>query len=140
MIVDCAIYRAGRRAEGPSGLTEAFRAARSDRDAFVWIGLYEPAEEEFEQVSREFGLHPLAVEDARSAYLARVGVRQNDDMRKISAWAAMAAVPTMIAGVYGMNFDHMPEPARPLGCPGVVVLMVTVSAGLYRLFKRRGRL
>ncbi|MFH0245091.1 magnesium/cobalt transporter CorA [Streptomyces sp. HK10] len=325
VIVDCAIYRDGRRAEGPSGLAEAFRAARADRDAFVWIGLHEPTEEEFDQVSREFGLHPLAVEDALSAhqrpklevyedslflvlkpvdydeaadtvdtgelmlflgdsfvvsvrhgatnplgsvrdrlerdprvlqhgptavmyavsdavvdhymevaaelqidleeleeevftpggtargtvasriyafkrqvlefrratgpladpmerlagigvpfvhddsrpffrdvsdhltraneqvealdrllsdilsaYLAQVGVRQNDDMRKISAWAAMAAVPTMIAGVYGMNFDHMPELAHPLGYPGVMVLMVAASAGLYRFFKRRG--
>ncbi|NEE19482.1 magnesium transporter CorA, partial [Streptomyces sp. SID7499] len=46
--------------------------------------------------------------DILSAHLAQMGVRQNDDMRKISAWAAMAAVPTMVAGVYGMNFDHMP--------------------------------
>jgi magnesium transporter len=325
VIVDCAIYREGRRAEGPSGLTEALEAARADRDAFLWIGLHEPAQEEFDQVSAEFGLHPLAVEDALSAhqrpkleiyedslflvlkpvdyddeadtvaagelmlfvgdsfvvsvrhggtnplgsvrerlerspgvlqhgptavmyavsdavvdhymdvaaelqtdleeleeevftpdgpargtiagriyafkrqvlefrraagplaepmerlagsgvpfvhddsrpffrdvsdhltraneqvealdrllsdilsaYLAQVGVRQNDDMRKISAWAAMAAVPTMIAGIYGMNFDHMPELTHPLGYPGVVVAMVAVSTGLYRLFKRRG--
>ncbi|NEE51575.1 magnesium transporter CorA, partial [Streptomyces sp. SID8455] len=47
--------------------------------------------------------------DILSAHLAQMGVRQNDDMRKISAWAAMAAVPTMVAGIYGMNFDHMPE-------------------------------
>jgi magnesium transporter len=76
--------------------------------------------------------------DILSAYLAQVGVRQNDDMRKISAWAAMAAVPTMIAGIYGMNFGHMPELTHPLGYPGVVVAMVAVSTGLYRLFKRRG--
>ncbi|MZG18570.1 magnesium transporter CorA, partial [Streptomyces sp. SID5914] len=49
------------------------------------------------------------VSDILSAHLAQTSVRQNDDMRKISAWAAMAAVPTMIAGIYGMNFDHMPE-------------------------------
>ncbi|MBW8818781.1 MAG: magnesium and cobalt transport protein CorA, partial [Streptomyces sp.] len=49
------------------------------------------------------------VSDVLSAHLAQMSVRQNDDMRKISAWAAMAAVPTMIAGIYGMNFDHMPE-------------------------------
>lgn len=47
--------------------------------------------------------------DVLSAHLAQVGVRQNQDMRKISAWVAIAALPTMIAGIYGMNFDRMPE-------------------------------
>ena len=44
-----------------------------------------------------------------SAHLASVSVKQNADMRRISAWVAIAAVPTMIAGIYGMNFEHMPE-------------------------------
>ena len=43
------------------------------------------------------------------ANLIRVSIRQNDDMRKISAWVAIAAVPTLLAGIYGMNFEHMPE-------------------------------
>ena len=46
---------------------------------------------------------------AFDAHLARISVQQNDDMRKISAWVAIAAVPTAIAGIYGMNFEHMPE-------------------------------
>ncbi len=46
---------------------------------------------------------------ALQANLTQVSVRQNEDMRKISAWVAIIAVPTMIAGIYGMNFDHMPE-------------------------------
>ncbi len=49
------------------------------------------------------------VSDVLSAHLAQMGVRQNDDTRKISAWAAMVAVPTLIAGIYGMNFVHMPS-------------------------------
>ena len=49
--------------------------------------------------------------------LARVSVQQNDDMRKISAWVAIAAVPTMLAGIYGMNFDHMPELHWTFGYP-----------------------
>ena len=44
-----------------------------------------------------------------SAHLASVSVKQNADMRRISAWVAIAAVPTMIAGIYGMNFEGMPE-------------------------------
>ncbi|MCX4524997.1 magnesium/cobalt transporter CorA [Streptomyces sp. NBC_01565] len=76
--------------------------------------------------------------DALSAHLAQMGVRQNDDMRKISAWAAMAAVPTMVAGIYGMNFDHMPELGHEWGYPGVIALMAGACLGLHRLFKTRG--
>ena len=54
------------------------------------------------------------------ANLAQVGVRQNEDMRKISAWVAIIATPTMIAGIYGMNFDHMPELRWELGYPAVL--------------------
>ncbi|MEU2127742.1 magnesium/cobalt transporter CorA [Streptomyces sp. NPDC018352] len=326
VIVDCAIYRGGRRTDGPADLSDALDEARATGDAFLWIGLHEPTEKEFGLVSSEFGLHPLAVEDALSAHqrpklevyddslfavikpvvyeqssdtvttdelmafigdsfvvtvrhgegaplaavrrrleaepevlkhgptavlyaisdavvdhyievagelqvdleeletevfaptgvgdtkstasriytfkrqilefrraagplsspmarlasadvpfvhehsqpffrdvsdhltraneyvegldrllsdilsahLAQVGVRQNDDMRKISAWAAMAAVPTMVAGIYGMNFDHMPELRWVWAYPAVIALMATVVFGLYRQFKRRG--
>ncbi|MEU5218035.1 magnesium and cobalt transport protein CorA [Streptomyces sp. NPDC020807] len=75
--------------------------------------------------------------DVLSAHLAQMGVRQNDDMRKISAWAAMAAVPTMVAGIYGMNFDHMPELHWTWSYPAVILLMTGTVLGLYRLFKRR---
>ncbi|MFD5553313.1 magnesium/cobalt transporter CorA [Streptomyces sp. NPDC127068] len=330
MIVDCAIYRDGRRVEGPVDLPDALARARASEDAFVWMGLHEPTEEEFAHVREEFGLHPLAVEDALkahqrpklevyddslfvvlkpvvyepegdtvssgevmvflgdsflvtvrhgegaplgevrrrlesepgllrkgptavlyaiadavvdhylevatelqtdleeleaevfspeggrsrhtamriytfkrqilefrratvplsvplgrlagtgpfavavpfvkesaqpffrdvndhlmrvnesvegldrlvsdilSAHLAQMSVRQNDDMRKISAWAAMAAVPTMIAGIYGMNFDHMPELHWVWSYPAVIGLMVVLEVALYRTFKRRG--
>ncbi|MEU0336305.1 magnesium/cobalt transporter CorA [Streptomyces sp. NPDC006193] len=78
------------------------------------------------------------VSDILSAHLAQMSVRQNDDMRKISAWAAMAAVPTMIAGIYGMNFEHMPELHWTWSYPGVIALMAVLEVLLYRLFKRRG--
>ncbi|MFI5770678.1 magnesium/cobalt transporter CorA [Streptomyces sp. NPDC051658] len=326
VIVDCAIYRDGRRTDGPADFSDALDEARATGDAFLWIGLHEPTEKEFALVSSEFGLHPLAVEDALSAHqrpklevyddslfavikpvvyeqtsdtvttdelmafigdsfvvtvrhgegaplaavrrrleaepevlkhgptavlyaisdavvdhyievagelqvdleeletevfaptgvgdtkstaariytfkrqilefrratgplsapmarlagadvpfvhehsqpffrdvsdhltraneyvegldrllsdilsahLAQVGVRQNDDMRKISAWAAMAAVPTMVAGIYGMNFDHMPELRWVWSYPVVIALMAVVVFALYRQFKRRG--
>ena len=330
MIVDCAIYRDGRRTEGPDDLSDALDEARARGDSFLWIGLYEPTEKEFDKVTEEFGLHPLAVEDALkahqrpklevyddslfmvlkpvtyepdsdtvssgelmifvgdsfvvtvrhgegaplgsirrhleeqpeilrhgptgvmysiadsvvdhylevatelgtdleeleaevfsptgggsrntasriytfkrqilefrratgplavpltklaglgqfggavpfvhdkarpffrdvndhltrvnesvegldrlvsdvlSAHLAQMSVRQNDDMRKISAWAAMAAVPTMIAGIYGMNFKHMPELHWQWSYPVVILAMVVLEIGLYRLFKHRG--
>ncbi|MFE9021587.1 magnesium/cobalt transporter CorA [Streptomyces sp. NPDC007808] len=330
MIVDCAIYRDGRRTEGPQDLSDALDQCRVRDDAFVWIGLYEPTEKEFDRVTEEFGLHPLAVEDALkahqrpklevyddslfvvlkpvgyepksdevssgevmvfigdsfvvtvrhgeeaplgtvrhrlehepemlrhgptavlytvadavvdhylevaaelgtdleeleaevfsptvggsrntasriynfkrqvlefrratvplaqplarlagtgmisarvpfvhdeaqpffrdvsdhltrvnevvegldrlvsdvlSAHLAQMSVRQNDDMRKISAWAAMAAVPTMLAGVYGMNFEHMPELSWRWSYPALLAVMAVLEVLLYRLFKRRG--
>ncbi|MFE3585237.1 magnesium and cobalt transport protein CorA [Streptomyces vinaceus] len=325
VIVDCAMYRDGRRSPAPEDLSDALDQARASGDAFLWVGMYEPTEEEFEHVSEEFRLHKLAVEDALTAHqrpklevyddslfvvlkpvmydddtdtvttgelmlfigdsfvvtvrhgegaalsavrhrlehepevlrhgptavlyavsdavvdhyievaaelqadleeveadvfapqatdtkntaariygfkrqvlefrratspllqpmdrlafgnvpfvhehaqpffrdvadhltkaseyiegldrllsdalaahLAQMGVRQNDDMRKISAWAAMAAVPTMVAGIYGMNFDHMWELRQPWGYPAVVLVMVGACLGLHRLFKARG--
>ncbi|MFG2982563.1 magnesium/cobalt transporter CorA [Streptomyces sp. NPDC048258] len=325
VIVDCAIYRDGRRTEGPEDFSDALDEARAAGDAFLWVGMHEPSEKEFEYVRSEFGLHALAVEDALTAHqrpklevyddslfvvlkpvmydddtdtvtagelmvfigdsfvvtvrhgegaplaavrrrleqepdvlrhgptavlyavsdavvdhyievaselqadleeleaevfapnasdtkntasriygfkrqvlefrrstspllqpmnrlafgsvpfvhehsqpffrdvadhltkaneyiegldrllsdalaahLAQMGVRQNDDMRKISAWAAMAAVPTMVAGIYGMNFDVMPELRQTWGYPAVVVVMVVACLGLHRMFKRRG--
>ncbi|WP_181387462.1 magnesium/cobalt transporter CorA [Streptomyces sp. Act143] len=78
------------------------------------------------------------VSDILSAHLAQMSVRQNDDMRKISAWAAMAAIPTMIAGIYGMNFDHMPELHWVWSYPAVIALMAVLEVLLYRTFKRRG--
>jgi magnesium transporter len=72
------------------------------------------------------------------ANLAQVGVRQNEDMRKISAWVAIIAVPTMLAGIYGMNFDHMPELRWELGYPGVIALMLVICFSLWRYFKRVG--
>ncbi|MGW8375675.1 magnesium/cobalt transporter CorA [Streptomyces sp. ODS28] len=324
VIVDCAIYREGVRTEGPSDFAAALNEARQAGDAFLWIGLHEPTETEFNRVTSEFGLHPLAVEDALHAHqrpkleiyddslflvlkptsydeetqavtadelmvfvgdcfvvtvrhgaanplgsvrrrleedpevlrhgptavmygvsdavvdhylevvtdlhddlealeeavfapsraghgianriyefkrqvlefrratgplaepmarlsgagipfvddrsrpffrdvgdhltrvneqvealdrllsdilsadLAQMGVQQNDDMRKISAWAAMFAIPTAIAGVYGMNFDHMPELHWQWSYPVVLAVIAGLCVGLYRWFKKRG--
>ena len=71
------------------------------------------------------------------AALARVGMQQNTDMRKISAWAGIVAVPTMIAGIYGMNFEFMPELKRHWGYPVVISLMVLVCLFLYRNFRNK---
>ena len=72
------------------------------------------------------------------AGLARLTVAENEDMRRISAWVAIAAVPTMIAGIYGMNFQHMPELESTWGYPAVLALMGGVCASLYRGFRRNG--
>jgi magnesium transporter len=75
---------------------------------------------------------------AFDAHLARIGVEQNEDMRKISAWVAIAAVGTLVAGVYGMNFTHMPELSWRYGYPYALGLMVVSAVALYRLFKKSG--
>ncbi|WP_122817580.1 magnesium/cobalt transporter CorA [Nocardioides pantholopis] len=73
---------------------------------------------------------------AFDAHTARISVQQNDDMRTISAYAALVVVPTLIAGVYGMNFEHMPELHWTFGYPFALTLMVTSSVALWVLFKR----
>jgi magnesium transporter len=73
-----------------------------------------------------------------AANLTQASVRQNEDVRKISAWAAIIAVPTLITGIYGMNFEHMPELGWTVGYPLAVALMAAVCFGLYRKFKRSG--
>jgi magnesium transporter len=322
MIVDCAVYEDGRRREGGVELRDAYDACRRDDGAWVWIGLHEPSEDEFDSVAREFELHELAVEDAikgrqrpklemygetiflvmrtacyldatedvelgqimlfvgpgfiisvrhgpatdlhpvrlkieerhdllrcgpsavvhaildkvvddyapvirgvfddveeverevfsddrtnpteriyklkretvelhratfplidplerllrdesdhindkiqpyfrdvldharranenveslremlngvLEANLAQVSVRQNDDMRKITAWAGIAAVPTVIGAIYGMNFNHMPELHWTLGYPAAVLVMGLICVFLWTRFKRAG--
>lgn len=76
--------------------------------------------------------------DILGAHLAQISVQQNDDMRRISAWVAMAAVPTMIAGIYGMNFQFMPELGWRFGYFGVLAVMATACGALYAAFKRSG--
>jgi magnesium transporter len=73
-----------------------------------------------------------------TANLTQVGVRQNEDMRRISAWIAIIAVPTAIAGLYGMNFEHMPELKWTFGYPLVVAVMAVICLSLYRYFRRSG--
>jgi magnesium transporter len=70
------------------------------------------------------------------AGLAQVQVAENEDMRRISSWVAILAVPTMIAGIYGMNFDNMPETRTRYGYFVVLTVMVVACWTLHRLFKR----
>jgi magnesium transporter len=321
MIVDCAVYKGGRRQTGDLSVAEASRACRQD-GSFVWLGLFEPDADEFDAVTSEFGLHPLAVEDAINAHqrpklevydetlllvlkpvryidhdevveigeialfvnpefvisvrhgrpsplkevrerlerepelavrgpgavlyaivdrivddyesvvedltvdiqeveeqvfsqdrhnpaeriyylerevldfrravqplasaverlatkpfdvvdpelqpyfrdvhdhllrvsatmdqfrdllstalganLTQISVRQSEDMRKITAWVAIAAVPTAVAAIYGMNFDHMPELRWEFGYPAVMLVILLICLFLYRRFRRAG--
>ena len=72
-----------------------------------------------------------------SVNLTLVGINQNDQMKKISAWAAVVIVPTLIAGIYGMNFDYMPELHWRYGYLFALSLMALIALGLYVMFRRR---
>ena len=69
--------------------------------------------------------------------LTEASIQQNDEVKKISAWAAILFAPTLIAGIYGMNFEHMPELQWLFGYPFALVLMLIVAVSLYLIFKRR---
>jgi magnesium transporter len=75
---------------------------------------------------------------ALESQLAQVSNRLNTSMREMTAWAAIILVPTLIAGIYGMNFRHMPELSWRLGYPFAIGTMLASSLILYALFKRRG--
>src|SRR5699024_9484530 len=70
------------------------------------------------------------------ATTAMITLQQNTDMRKITSWAAIIAVPTALAGVYGMNFDHMPETHWTYGYPTILAVILTLCLVLYIVFRR----
>ena len=126
-----------RRAVAP--LTEAL--ARMDTDCRDLLS------KEIRRYMRDVQDHQALAADRIASYdemlsslvqaaSAKVGMQQNVDMRKISAWVAIAAVPTMIAGIYGMNFDNMPELSWHWGYPVVLGLMAVACGFLYVTFRR----
>ncbi|WP_432547271.1 magnesium and cobalt transport protein CorA [Kineococcus sp. SYSU DK004] len=106
----------------------------SDQSQFVLRDVLDVLQRTVEQVEG----HERLLTDVLNAHLARVSVQQNDDARRISAWAAMFAVPTLVAGVYGMNFERMPELHWSFGYPMALALMAGACLVLYRAFKRSG--
>jgi magnesium transporter len=125
-----------RRAVGP--LTQALQRMLTDHNDLISV--------EVRRYMRDVSDHTIQASDRITSYdemlsslvqaaLGKVAMQQNVDMRKISAWVAIAAVPTALAGIYGMNFDHMPELHWVWGYPAVLLLMATVCVTLYRIFR-----
>ena len=75
---------------------------------------------------------------AMSVNLSLLQIQENEVTKRLASYAALIAVPTMVAGIYGMNFDHMPEYHWALGYPFAITLMAAVCVVLYVIFKRRG--
>ncbi|MDT5018317.1 MAG: magnesium transporter, partial [Mycobacterium sp.] len=126
-----------RRAVGP--LTLALQRLGTDHNDLISI--------EVRRYLRDVLDHNIQASDRITSYdellssmvqaaLGKVAMQQNVDMRKISAWVAIAAVPTALAGIYGMNFDHMPELHWTFGYPAVLLLMATVCTLLYTTLRR----
>lgn len=89
-------------------------------------------------VDGQVDAHNELLNSVLTAHLALLGKQQNDDMRKISAWAAIIAVPTAIAGIYGMNFDHMPELHWHIGYPLAIAIMAITCVLLFRRLRKSG--
>ncbi len=79
-----------------------------------------------------------ALGDALEANLSLVSIRQNETMKSLAAWAGIIAVPTMLAGIWGMNFEGMPELRNPYGYPMALAVIVGAAGVLYWRFKRAG--
>ncbi|MEU3554333.1 magnesium and cobalt transport protein CorA [Streptomyces fragilis] len=90
------------------------------------------------RVTEQITASDALLDSVLQAHLAQVTVAQNEDMRKITAWAAIIAVPTMVCGVYGMNFEHMPELHWRYGYAYAIGLIVVACFFIHRGFKRNG--
>ena len=102
--------------------------------------------EKLEHILRDVAAHLKRVDDQASAQreilsgildanLALISVHQNEVVQKISAWAAIIAIPTFFASIWGMNFTHMPELHETWGYPFALALMVAAVLVLYRFFR-----
>jgi magnesium transporter len=141
-----------RRIHELSGEVFEFQRATSPLDEALQRlaeGEEHPIDPEMKQYLRDVHDHVLRVTEQIEGFRERlsgilnvnltlVGVRQNDQTKKISAWAAMLAVPTIITGIYGMNFERMPELTWPFGYPLALGVMLLISVVLYVAFKRAG--
>lgn len=128
-----------RRAAAP--LIEALQDLYGDRspmESEEMRLLLRDVGDHLEHVVEHIDTYDGLLTDVLSAHLAQVGVQQNDDMRKISAWVAIAAVPTLLAGIFGMNFEHMEVLAVPGGFVISIAVMAVICALLYRAFRKSG--
>jgi len=91
-----------------------------------------------QRLQEELSMSRDALDGALNANLGAISVRQNDIVRKVSGWAAIGIVPTLIASIYGMNFQHMPELRWVIGYPAVIALMAVLSFTLWHFLHKWG--
>ncbi|MGV0745498.1 magnesium/cobalt transporter CorA [Mycolicibacterium sp. XJ870] len=126
-----------RRSVGP--LTQALQRLGTDHNDLISVEVRRYLRDVLDhnvQASERITSYDDMLTSLVQAASGKVAMQQNVDMRKISAWVAIAAVPTMIAGIYGMNFEHMPELKEVWGYPAILILMVAICGFLYVTFRR----
>jgi magnesium transporter len=99
---------------------------------------FRDVEDHLARVTEQIGAFDELLTTIIQANLAQVTVEQNEDMRRISAWVAILAIPTAVAGLYGMNFQHMPELGWTYGYPATLLFIAAACLVLYRGFRRNG--
>lgn len=124
-----------------SSLSEVLVALR---DGFDRYAIPEPLQEYLQDVSDHLTRAQTRVLELRQALsqildvnATLVAQRQNEDMKKISGWAAILFAPTLVGAIYGMNFDNMPELHWTFGYPLAISAMVALAVTLYVIFKRK---
>ncbi|MBI3155948.1 MAG: hypothetical protein HYZ20_11110 [Burkholderiales bacterium] len=129
---------------------------------FVWVALHDTTDDELRQMQRESGLHELTVEHARQGHqrpkieqygdtlfvvmklpearqdLSMVTIEESETSRRLAVWAAIFAVSTALAGIWGMNFEHMPEPRWAWGHPMALAANAGAAGILSWRFQRAG--
>ena len=128
-----------QRATEPLGglLGDLMREEVIDVDPEVRRHLRDVRDHVLQVTERLAGFREL-LQSILSVNLTLASLAQNEQVKKISAWAAILFAPTLIGTIYGMNFDYMPELDWTLGYPFALVLMGFTSLMLYLIFKRRG--
>ena len=94
------------------------------------------AEDADDLLSRVSGIHARLTQLV-TVYLALVAQKQNEDMKRVSGWAAILFTPSLVGAIYGMNFESIPELTWDFGYPLSILAMVIISAGLYAVFRRQ---
>lgn len=122
-------------------LLDAVTALRVGKHPFEGADLghyFRDVEDHLQKAALRASAQRELLSDALNVNLAQISVQQNEDMRRISGWAAVVAVPTMLAGIWGMNFRHMPELEQTWGYPAAMALIFGAAYGLYRVLRSRG--
>jgi magnesium transporter len=122
-------------------LVPALRSLAGGHTPFISAPIqqyFRDAADHLEHVADQVSSFDETIISLISALQAQLGTEQNQDMRKISAWAAIGLVPTAIAGIYGMNFTHMPELDWTFGYPMSLLIMLVICLLLHRILRKRG--
>jgi Mg2+ and Co2+ transporter CorA len=137
MIIDCTRYVTVVRVTEPMSLGDTGRLAR-ETGGFVWVALSDPSASESNELGAALGVQQLVLDGLLNANLAQVTVRQNVIIQQVSAGAAIAAVVTIIIGISGINFRHMPEFGWMFGYPLAIAIMARTVVVLSSYCKRVG--